>query len=498
MDRIDDALQRQIGTLSEKCDPRFVARFKGPHGTDERDRRLGRIIGSVRGSEQNRRRSYLPIARETTYRIARGTDRALLPVTTACGMVQWARMFDSYAPEFIDDPYPTFARLRAESPVFFDERWGLTFFARHADVHGILRDRRFGRDVRHAVPRDEIDREAFDRIYPQRYPMWTAFIRESFIDFEPPDHTRLRRLVQSAFNRRASESYRPRLEATATRLLDEALERGEMDGVADYAEPIPLAMIADLMGVPETDQPLLVDWSHKIVRPYDQACTDEEGEEAEEATAQFVEYMRAMIARRRTDPTDDLVSALAHAEVDGDRLTDDEVVATGILALNAGHEATVQAIGNGLLALARNPVEFHRLRSDPTMTTAVDELLRYDSPLQMFERWALEDLDWNGTLLRRGTKVGLLFGSANHDGTVFPDPELLHLDRTDNPHISFGGGIHYCVGAPLAKVELDVAFSHLARRVAAIELTDEHLDRTPSLIFRGVRKLSLTLQPLFS
>jgi unspecific monooxygenase len=408
-------------------------------------------------------------------------------------------MFDSYAPAFIDDPYPTFARLRAESPVFFDERWGLTFFTRHADIHGILRDRRFGRDVRHAVPRDEIDNDAFDRIYPQRYPMWTAFIRESFIDFEPPDHTRLRRLVQSAFNRRASESYRPRLEATATRLLDEALERGEMDAVADYAEPIPLAMIAELMGVPETDQPLLVNWSHRIVRLYDQACTDEEGDEAEEATAQFAEYTRAMVARRRSDPTDDLVSALAHAEVDGDRLTDDEVIATSILALNAGHEATVQAIGNGLLALARNPDEYRRLHADPgLMATALDELLRYDTPLQMFERWVLEDLDWNGTPLRRGTKVGLLFGSANHDGTVFADPEHLHLNRATNPHISFGGGIHYCVGAPLAKVELDVAFSHLSRRVASIELASEHLDRTPSLIFRGVRQLPLILQPLFS
>jgi len=407
-------------------------------------------------------------------------------------------MFDSYAPEFINDPYPTFARLRVESPVFFDDRWGLTFFTRHADIHAILRDRRFGRDVRHAVPRDEVDRDAFDRIYPQRYPTWTAFIRESFIDFEPPHHTRLRRLVQSAFNRRASASYRPRLEATAARLLDDALERGQMDAVADYAEPIPLAMIAELMGVPATDQPLLVDWSHRIVRLYDQAYTDGEGDAAEEATVQFVEYMRAMIARRRADPTDDLVSALAHAEVDGDRLTDDEVVATSILALNAGHEATVQAIGNGLLALARNPDEFRRLHSDPSlMETAVDELLRYDTPLQMFERWVLEDLDWNGTSLRRGTKVGLLFGSANHDGTVFSDPEHLHLDRADNPHISFGGGIHYCVGAPLAKVELEVAFSHFSRRVASIELAGERLDREPSLIFRGVRKLLLILHPVF-
>jgi len=405
-------------------------------------------------------------------------------------------MFDSYAPEFIDNPYPTFARLRSESPVFFDERWGLTFFTRHADIAAMLRDRRFGRDVRHAVPKSDIDPQAFDRIYPTRYPMWTRFIRESFIDFEPPDHTRLRRLVQSAFNRRASESYRPRLDEAATRLLDAALERGSMDAVADYAEPIPLAMIAELMGVPAVDQPLLVDWSHRIVRLYDQACTDEEGMLAEEATTQFVEYVRDMITQRRQRSSEDLVTALVEAEVDGDHLTDDEVVATSILALNAGHEATVQAIGNGLLALARNPQQYQRLRSDPDlMSTTVDELLRHDTPLQMFERWVLEDLDWNGAHLRKGTKVGLLFGSANHDETVFADPERLDLGRTPNPHVSFGGGIHFCVGAPLAKVELDVAFSHFARRIGSVALAEENLERTPSLIFRGVNRLPLTVTP---
>jgi len=202
-----------------------------------------------------------------------------------------------------------------------------------------------------------------------------------------------------------------------------------------------------------------------------------------------------MIARRDDHPREDLVTALMVAEVDGDRLSEDEVVATCILTLNAGHEATVQAIGNGLLALARHPDQYQRLRSDPAMMrTAIDELLRHDTPLQMFERWVLEDLEWNGVPLRRGSKVGLLFGSANHDETVFDDPEGLNLDRADNPHISFGGGIHYCVGAPLAKVELDVAFSHFVRKVGSIELASDTLERTPSLIFRGVRHLPLRIK----
>lgn len=403
--------------------------------------------------------------------------------------------FDAYAPEFVENPYPTFARLRTESPVFFDETWGLTFFTRHADVHALLRDRRFGRDIRGAVPDEHIDPAARERIYPSRYPAWTQFIRESFIDLEPPRHTRLRRLVQSAFTKRAAESYRPHLDQTADRLLDRALEEGRMEAVAAYATPIPLTLIADLMGVPAPDQDRLVAWSHAIVRLYDQACTDEEGEAAEEATRQFVDYVRDMIAARRARPTQDLVGALLEADDDGDRLTDDEVVATVILTLNAGHEATVQAIGNGLLALARHPDQYRRLRRDPALiTSAVEELLRYDTPLQMFERWVLEDVDWNGAPLARGTKVGLLMGSANHDEAVFPGGEQLDLGRRDNPHISFGGGIHFCVGAPLARVELDVAFSHLARRVAEIELETDSLPRTPSLIFRGVRELPLRLR----
>lgn len=403
--------------------------------------------------------------------------------------------FDAYAQDFVRDPYPTFTRLRAESPIFYDEQWGLTFFTRHADVHALLRDRRFGRDVRHAVPSQDIDRDAHDRIYPAQYPQWTYFIRESFIDFEPPRHTRLRRLVQSAFSKRASETYRAGLVETADSLLDRALETGSMEAVSQYATPIPLTMIAALMGVPTEDQHLLIDWSHAIVRLYDQACTPEEGAAAEEATVQFVAYVRSMIADRRRRPTEDLVTELMEAEVDGDRLSDDEVAATAILTLNAGHEATVQAIGNALLALALHPDQFQRLRDDPALIrTAVDELLRFDTPLQMFERWVLEDVDWKGTHLERGSKIGLLMGSANRDESAFADAHMLDLGRAVNPHVSFGGGIHYCVGAPLAKVELDVALSHFARRVTDFSLETDRLPRTPSLIFRGVKELALIVR----
>jgi len=397
--------------------------------------------------------------------------------------------FDPYDPEFLRDPYPTYRRLRA-APPFFDEAWGLTFFSRYDDVTGILRDRRFGRDVRHAVPREEVDPDVYERIYPSRYPTWTRLIRDSFIDLEPPRHTRIRRLVQWAFSRRASESYRARMQETADRLLDRALEEGRMEAISDFATPIPLTMIAELLGIPGGDQPRLVAWSHAIVRLFDQGCTETEAEEAERATREFAEYVADLLAERRARPGDDLVSSLVAAEMDGDRLSEDELVATCILTLNAGHEATVQAIGNGILALARDPGAFRWLRSHPeALGTAVEELLRFDTPLQMFERWVLEDLEWEGTPLRRGTKVGLLFGSANRDERRFVEPDRLDLSRADNPHVSFGGGIHFCVGAPLARVEMEVAFGTLARRVARIEGPEVEPERVPSLVFRGVRAL---------
>jgi cytochrome P450 len=404
--------------------------------------------------------------------------------------------FDAYDPGFVEDPYPTYSVLRRDSPVFRDDTWGLTFFTRHPDVSAILRDRRFGRDVRSAVSPEAIDPATFERIYPSRYPTWTRLVRGSFIDLEPPAHTRIRRLVQNAFGKRASESYRARLVETADRALDVALERGSMEVISDYATPIPLTMIADLLGVPAADQPRLVSWSHAIVRVFDEACTEAEGDAAEEAIKAFAEYVKGLLGDHRAHPRDDLTSALLEAEADGDRLTEEELVATCILTLNAGHEATVQAIGNAVLALAADPEAFESLRRNPgVVRTAAAEMLRYDTPLQMFERWVLEDLEWDGVELARGSKVGLLFGSANRDESVFERADRLVLDRAHNPHVSFGAGVHFCVGAPLALVELEVALERMASRVGSIEVAAHRLPRTPSLIFRGVDRLPADLTP---
>ena len=402
--------------------------------------------------------------------------------------------FDPYSSAFQHDPYPVYSRLRKERPVFYDPDWELTFFTRHADVAGMLKDRRFGRDIRGVT--GDIDPRLYARNYPDHLPTWNRYIRGSFIDLEPPRHTRLRRLVQWAFTRRSTETYRPRLEATAAAALETAIERGAMEAIAEYATPIPLVMIADLLGIPQGDQPQLVSWSHDIVRVFDQGCTAEEGARAEHAVSAFVEYIRQVLVERRRNPGSDLVSSLLAANHEGDRLDDDELIATCILTLNAGHEATVHAIGNGLLALASDPDQFELLKTDPAglAERATDEILRYDSPLQMFERWVLTDLEWSGTELEHGTKVGLLFGSANHDEAVFVEPERLDLRRIDNPHVSFGAGVHYCVGAPLARVELEVAFAAFATRIEKFELNGEP-ERVRSLVFRGMRSLPLALSP---
>jgi unspecific monooxygenase len=405
--------------------------------------------------------------------------------------------FDAYHPEFLANPYPVYSRLREESPVFFDENWDLTFFARHEHVLSILKDRaRFGRDFRHRMSVDQVDPDLYRRIYPPQWPTWTRYIRESFIDLEPPRHTRLRRLVSKAFTRQSSEAYRGPLEAAADRILDQALEQGSMEVISDFATPIPVAMIADLMGIPAADHQQLIEWSNTIVKVFDQNISDEEGAAAEQATKDFVNYLEETRGKRRSARGDDLISGMIEVEESGDTLTDEEIVATSMLTLNAGHEATVHAVGNGILALAQRPDAYSQLRKgEVAVADAVEELLRFDSPLQMFERWILEDGEFAGHRLEKGRKVGLLFGSANRDQEVFgADAEELVLGRSPNPHVSFGAGIHLCVGAPLARVELEAAFGQLARRVKSLEVR-EVSDRIESLVFRGVRRLVVDLEP---
>lgn len=404
--------------------------------------------------------------------------------------------FDPYDESFLDNPYPFYRSIREQEPVFYDETWDLTFVAGHHEISTILRDRnRFGRDFRHRMELDEVDPAVYRRIYPPQWPEWTRYIRESFIDLEPPRHTRLRGLVSKALGKRSSETFRPAIREAADGLLERALEDASMEAISSFATPVPILMIADLMGIPASDHPRLIEWSNQIVKVFDQNVSESDGEAAESATQEFVSYLEEAISERRRHRTDDLISTMIDVNESGDTLTDEEIVSTSILTLNAGHEATVHAIGNGLMALAANPVQFQRLRDgDVSPATAVDELLRFDSPLQMFERWVLEpDVEIGGVEIDPGSKVGLLFGSGNHDEEVYgPSADNLDLARSPNPHLAFGAGLHFCVGAPLARVELEAAFESLAAKVESFQI-EAIGPRIESLVFRGVTELNLAL-----
>ncbi|MGC5014841.1 cytochrome P450 [Streptosporangium sp. DT93] len=395
--------------------------------------------------------------------------------------------FDPWNPEFVAHPYDAYDELRRERPVSFFEPTGQWLVARHADVNALLRDRRLGRSYLHVATHAEFGRPDDPEFQD---PFWRV-IRAGMLDVEPPVHTRLRRLVSKAFTPRMVEALRPKVARMAGRLVDDFVERGGGDLIAEVAEPLPVTVIAEMLGVPEADRHLLRPWSAQICGMYELRPSAEAQHTAVRAAEEFSAYLVELARARRADPGDDLISALALVADEGDRLTEEELVGTCVLLLNAGHEATVNVTGNGWWALFRNPAELDRLRADPgLLPTAVEELMRWDTPLQMFERWVLEDISVGGVDIPRGTEVALLFGSANRDPEVFADPGRLDVTRADNPHISFGAGIHFCLGAPLARVELIESFGALLRRAPRAELVTEPAWK-PGYVIRGLESLQV-------
>ncbi|MFC6597355.1 cytochrome P450 [Kitasatospora paranensis] len=397
-----------------------------------------------------------------------------------------AAAFDPWSPAFVAHPYDAYAELREKTPVHFYEPSGQWLISRHADVSALLRDRRLGRTYTHRFTHEEFGRPAPD---PAHEPFHTLN-DHGLLDLEAPDHTRIRRLVAKAFTPRMVEALRPTVARLAGRLVDDLLADGGGDLVATVAEPLPVAVIAEMLGVPESDRHLLRPWSADITGMFELNPGEETARRAVRASTEFSDYLRALIRARRTDPGDDLISALALVTDDGDVLSEQETVSTCVLLLNAGHEATVNTTGNGWWALFRNPGQLARLRGavDALLPTAVEELMRYDTPLQMFERWVLEDIEVGGTLIPRGSEVALLFGSANSDPERFTDPDRLDVGRTDNPHITFGAGIHFCLGAPLARMELAESYGALLRRAPGLRLVREPRWR-PGYVIRGLQEL---------
>ncbi|GAA3311714.1 cytochrome P450 [Nonomuraea dietziae] len=392
--------------------------------------------------------------------------------------------FDPWNPDFVASPYAVYDELRREAPVSFFEPTGQWLIARHADVNALLRDRRLGRSYLHLATHEESGREPEPDF---QEPLWRV-IRAGMLDVEPPVHTRLRRLVSKAFTPRMVESMRPRVRAIVEGLVDDFVEKGGGDLIAEVAEPLPVTVIAEMLGVPDADRHLLRPWSADICGMYELNPSQEAQHTAVRAASEFSDYLKGLARARRAAPGEDLISALAQIE----ELTEDELVGTCVLLLNAGHEATVNVTGNGWWSLFRNPSELVRLREDLSLLpTAVEELMRYDTPLQMFERWVLEDIEVGGVSIPKGVEIALLFGSANRDPEVFDRPDALDVGRADNPHISFGAGIHFCLGAPLARIELVESFGALLKRAPDIALVEEP-EWNPGYIIRGLRSLDVS------
>ena len=373
---------------------------------------------------------------------------------------------DLTSPEVAADPYPHFARERAAHEVAWHEETQRYLTFSHAAVSAVQRDRRLGRLWTDKEPRETM--EPFNLLH-----------RNQMMENEPPVHTRLRRPVARAFARGHVERLRPRVRELAGELLDETAGSG-FDVIGDFAEPLPVLVIAELLGVPKVHAPDLRDWSQAIVRMYeverDQATVDA----AVRASTDFATLVRELVAERRKDPQDDLVSDLvATSSTDGDSLTEDEIVASVVLLLNAGHEASVNVFGNGFVAMLQRG-----LRPGPDPALTVEEMLRFDSALQLFERTATEDVEIGGVVVEEGQKICALLGAANRDPAVFADPDTFLVDRDPNPHLAFGVGVHFCLGAPLARMELAESLGTLFTRYPDLRLDGDPVSRG-TFVLRG-------------
>lgn len=402
------------------------------------------------------------------------------------GLSEAIARFRPNDPEFLDDPYPVLSALREATPVFRNELTGQWTITRFADVYETLRDRRLGRSYTHLFEHEELGRTAPD-------PRWSSFLqheRWSLLCLEPPDHTRIRRLVSKVFTPRAVAELRPSIEGLADELLDECVERGRFDVLSDYAQPYSVAVICSMLGVPRSDTRALLDWSHAIVKMYELSTPDDVCRAADQAAAEYIAYTKALIAEKRRSPDGLLVSELVAVEDEGDVLTEDEIVSTTMVLLEAGHEATVNTLGNGVNALLHHPEQWRRLvTGEVDARTAVEEMLRWDAPLQLFERWILADgVEIAGQKMFKGDEVAMLFGSAQRDPRRFADPDRFDIGRGDQAHIGFGGGVHFCVGAPLARQEIAVSMAGLVARCPELSLVDEPR-RLPNFVIRGLESL---------
>lgn len=407
------------------------------------------------------------------------------------------RKYELYDQAFRKRAHEVFAQMRVEDPVFkqpgLDGTTPIWFVTRYAEVEQVLLDdRRFVRDPKLALPP-----EALDKFNQGSNSLVMEMTSNHMLNRDGEDHRRLRSLVSKAFTPRVIHSMRPRIQEIAEKLLDGLEARGQMELVSEYAFPLPIIVIAELLGIPAEDRDKFRAWSNAVVTP---AMSEEEQRESQRLLGEFIAYMQTMVAQRRKEPGDDLLSGLIHAEEQGDRLSERELFSMLSLLIVAGHETTVTLIGNAVLALLRNPSQLQRLIDNPEgLVRAVEELLRYDSPVERaLARWVAEDIELAGQQLQRGDLIIAVLGSANRDESRFQDPTELDLTRHPNPHLAFGKGAHYCLGAPLARLEAEIALNALFKRFPdlALDIDPEELTWRDVPLFRSLTWLPVRWEAL--
>ena len=393
-------------------------------------------------------------------------------------------MIDFNNPTFVADPYEQLKELRAFGKPVWHEGMQIFLAARHSDANDVFRNKSLGRIFTDKKP--DFEWETFNWLHS-----------DSILDSEPPKHTRLRSLVAKAFNRSKIEGMRPAVERITQQLLDaidEKVKSGEsFDLIADYAEPLPVKIIADLLGFPESEEHLLRPWSQSIVKMYEVNPSEQYQMEAKKAATEFAEYVRSLAEHRKTNPGQDLITDLAMVEENGEKLNSHELVATCVLLLNAGHEASVNAFGNGMVAAFERPDQADLLRknSRAITDTALEEFMRFDAPLHLFERTVTVDTELGGVKIEKGQKIAALIGSANRDSAVFERADEMDLTRDPNPHIGFGAGIHFCLGAPLARLEMGVSLPALWEKYPNMQLAGDPV-RRPTFVLRGYESVSIS------
>jgi cytochrome P450 len=406
-----------------------------------------------------------------------------MPVTAAPSTVA----YDPWDPSFIADPYPAYAELRTQGRAIWHAPTQQWLVPHYRDVQTLLRDRRLGRTYLHRSRREDFGRSAPP---PEQEP-FHRLNESGLLDLEGSDHSRVRRLVTKAFTPRRLKQLTPTIQRLAVELVENLVRDGGGDLLTTVAEPLPVAVIAEMLGIPESGRALLRPWSAAITGMFEMNPTAEATHRAVTASIEFSEYLQALIEARRTAPGLDLISALIGAIDNGDQLSEQEMISTCILLLNAGHEATVNGTTTSWWTLFRNPDQLERLRGSPEMlSTAIEELLRFDTPAQMFERWVLDPIQIGNVTIPRGQEVALLLGSANRDPSQFAEPDDLDLGRQENKHVTFGAGIHFCLGAPLARIELAASFSALLDQAPNLRLVREP-EWKPGYVIRGLRELTV-------